>query len=137
MGVLELTNFLTSSITDGIAEGSPGPFDNIIPSGFQSNISSDEEFTELTDFLGGASVAGGKMKDDVQWNGSNSSGFTGLPGGYRSSGGLQKGGFNGYWWTASESGSYSWVRTLSIYYDNVYRYDGNRFVGRSARCVRD
>ena len=60
--------------------------EGICPSGW--HIPSDEEFTQLTDFLGGESVAGGKMKDDVQWNGSNSSGWTGLPGGYRYSGGF-------------------------------------------------
>ena len=44
-----------------------------------------------------------KMKDDVQWNGSNSSGFTGLPGGYRDSGGFYFDGNDGGWWSASES----------------------------------
>ncbi len=85
--------------------------EGICPSGW--HIPSDEEFTQLTDFLGGESVAGGKMKDDVQWNGSNSSGWTGLPGGYRYSGGFDSNGDCGYWWSASESGSYSWVRLLS------------------------
>ncbi len=33
----------------------------ICPSGW--HIPSDGEFTELTDFLGGESVAGGKMKE--------------------------------------------------------------------------
>ena len=109
--------------------------EGICPSGW--HIPSDEEFTELTDFLGGESVAGGKMKDDIQWNGSNSSGWSGLPGGYRYSGGFGNDGYYGEWWSASESGSGSWVRELHDYYDGVIRDYYLRNVGFSARCVRD
>jgi len=112
---------------------------DICPSGWHSP--SDEEFTELTDFLGGESVAGGKMKSHFAWyndgNGTNSSVFTGLPGGYRSSGGFYSGGFSGLWWSASESGSYSWSRELNYYVDDVYRNGSLRYSGFSARCVRD
>lgn len=51
---------------------------------------SDEEWTTLTTYLGGEDIAGGKMKETgtTNWNSpnldaTNSSGFTGLPGGYR------------------------------------------------------
>ena len=109
--------------------------EGICPSGW--HIPSDEEFTQLTDFLGGGSVAGGKMKDDVQWNGSNSSGFTGLPGGDRYSGGFSGSGYYGHWWSASESGSYSWVRILDYSHGVVVRDFNYRDYGFSARCVRD
>jgi uncharacterized protein (TIGR02145 family) len=109
--------------------------EGICPSGW--HIPSDGEFTELTDFLGGESVAGYAMKDDVLWNGSNLSGFSGLPGGYRYSGGFNLNGNYGSWWSASESGSYSWNRALVINNDFVYRDNGNRYNGSSARCVRD
>ncbi|MEZ7836496.1 MAG: fibrobacter succinogenes major paralogous domain-containing protein [Flavobacteriales bacterium] len=109
--------------------------EGICPSGW--HIPSDGEFTQLTDFLGGESVAGGKMKDDVQWDGSNSSGWTGLPGGYRYSDGFNVSGHGGHWWSASESGSYSWKRRLLSDYVNVFRNDGSRYYGFSARCVRD
>ena len=91
----------------------------LCPSGW--HVPSDSEFTELTDLLGGESVAGNSMKDDVQWNGSNSSGWTGLPGGFRYSGGFTSSGNYGYWWSASESGSSSWNRSLDHYYDTVLR----------------
>ena len=49
--------------------------------------------------LGGESVAGHAMKSTSGWNsgsnGSNSSGFTGLPGGYRYSGGFYSDGYDG------------------------------------------
>ena len=109
--------------------------EGICPSGW--HIPSDGEFTELTDFLGGESIAGGKMKDDVLWNGTNSSGFSGLPGGFRHSGGLYGIGSHGYWWSASEFGSSPIVRFLFVDYVNVTQdyYDRDR--GFSARCVRD
>jgi uncharacterized protein (TIGR02145 family) len=84
---------------------------------------------------------GYQMKSTSGWNSggnsSNSSGFTGLPGGYRYSGGFDVSGNAGYWWSASESGSNSWSRRLSFNYDNVYRYYDNRQYDFSARCVRD
>ena len=56
----------------------------ICPNGW--HIPTEEEWTTLTDFLGGISVAGGKMKSTSGWNdngnGSNNSGFTALPAGY-------------------------------------------------------
>ncbi|HIN41218.1 MAG TPA: hypothetical protein EYM86_02045 [Flavobacteriales bacterium] len=84
---------------------------------------------------------GSQMKSTSGWvdngNGSNSSGFTGLPGGYRSSGGFNNDGNNGSWWSASESGSNSWYRVLSAYYGSVDRDYNFRNYGFSARCVRD
>jgi uncharacterized protein (TIGR02145 family) len=109
--------------------------EGICPSGW--HIPTDGEFTDLTDFLGGESVAGAKMKDNMQWNGTNSSGFTGLPGGFRYSGGFYFDGNYGYWWSASESGSNSWNRKLYYNYDSVGRLYDYRDFGFSARCVRD
>ena len=108
--------------------------EGICPGGW--HIPTDEEFTQLTDFLGGESVAGVVMKDNIQWNGTNSSGWSGLPGGYRYSGGFGNGGGYGYWWSASESGSSSWRRRLDSD-GNVNRDDSSRIAGFSARCVRD
>jgi uncharacterized protein (TIGR02145 family) len=113
--------------------------EGICPSGW--HIPSDEEFTQLTDFLGGESVAGYAMKSTSGWNsgdnGSNSSGWTGLPGGYRYSGGFNINGYGGYWWSASESGSSSWCRVLFNDGDDVTRFSDYRYDGFSARCVRD
>ena len=58
------------------------------PTGY--HVPYDSEWTTLTTFLGGLAVAGGKMKETgtAHWNSPNysaniSSGFTGLPGGWR------------------------------------------------------
>ena len=91
-----------------------------------------EEYTVLTDYLGGTSVAGGKMKETGldHWNSpntgaTNESGFTGLPAGYRSStnGAYGNMGNYGYFWSSSESSSSNaWSRRLYSNYSYVYRY---------------
>ena len=62
----------------------------LAPEGY--HVPSDKEWTVLIDYLGGEEVAGEKMKSTSGWeengNGSNSSGFTALPGGYRYETGL-------------------------------------------------
>jgi len=64
----------------------------LCPSGW--HVPSDSEWTYLSSYLGGQSVAGGKMKSTgtTYWNSqssgtTNSSGFSALPGGYRDSNG--------------------------------------------------
>jgi uncharacterized protein (TIGR02145 family) len=123
---------------------------DICPSGWR--IPTDFEWGTMEMALGmGASDATGygyrgsdqgyQMKSTSGWNsgsnGSNSSGFTGLPGGIRDSGGFTKAGLNGYWWSASESGSLSWLRVLLNGSGFVNRDNYYRNYGFSARCVRD
>jgi uncharacterized protein (TIGR02145 family) len=72
-------------------------------------------------------------------NGSNSSGFSGLPGGYRSryDGLFYTIGKNGYWWSSSEDNKYeSWFLNLYGAYDFVVRAYGKES-GCSVRCVKD
>jgi len=95
--------------------------------------------SEAADF-GWRGDEGYQMKSSSGWNysgnGSNSSGFNGWPGGYRSSF-FSIVGNVGSWWSASESGSVSWRRLLDSFNDDVYRDNSNRSFGFSARCVRD
>jgi uncharacterized protein (TIGR02145 family) len=120
----------------------------LCPTGW--HVPSDGEWTTLTDFLGGESVAGGVMKSTATqptWGGwntpntgaTNSSGFTGLPGGSRDSGG----GFGslgnfGFWWSSSVAGSGdAWNRLL--FYGNAYanRDDVGHRNGCSVRCLKN
>jgi uncharacterized protein (TIGR02145 family) len=122
--------------------------EGICPSGW--HIPSDGEWQTMEMSLGMSESAqtgwrgspvGDYMKSTSGWNsggnGSNSSGFTGLPGGYRYSGGFGYNGNGGYWWSASESGSSSWERKLDYSLDDVSRDGSSRLNGFSARCVRD
>ena len=111
------------------------------------HVPSDDEYTVLTDYLGGTSVAGGKMKEAgyEHWNSpntgaTNESGFTGLPAGFRngSNGTYNYMGNDGYFWSLSEaSGSGAWIRLLSHNSSTVYRSQGPKLNGYSIRCLGD
>ena len=113
----------------------------LCPSGW--HVPTDEEWTMLTDHLGGESVAGSQMKTTYGWlgvdgNGTNSSGFSGLPGGFRASEGFYYAGSRADWWTSSPNGSDAVYRFLHYNYELIYRYRyGNPQNGLSVRCVRD
>jgi uncharacterized protein (TIGR02145 family) len=87
---------------------------------------------------------GGALKATTNWaspnsGATNSSGFTGFPGGSRDYDGSYGGvGGYGYWWSSTEYGSGSaWYRRL-LYGDSlVLRYNLNKPHGFSVRCVRD
>jgi len=114
------------------------------PSGW--HLPSDAEWTTLTTYLGGESVAGGKMKEagTAHWNSpntgaTNESGFTALPGGYRSSiGRFSYIGIYGLWWSSTENHTAdAWSRFLTYARSNVGRSYYNKENGFSVRCLRD
>ena len=117
---------------------------NACPSGW--HLPTDDEWTVLTDFLGGEPVAGGKMKETgtTHWNSpntgaTNSSGFTGLPGGNRTPNGWS--GFlgdYGRWWSSTEDSGYNgWARNLNYSYVHVWRFGSLKASGYSVRCLKD
>ena len=106
------------------------------------HVPTDAELTMLTDHFGGESVAGGHMKTTYGWinagNATNSSGFSGLPGGIRYDDGYFDGaGYLGYWWSSSPLGDYAWGRALFDTNEDVYRIFNDLRFGFSVRCVRD
>ncbi len=116
----------------------------LCPAGW--HVPSDSEWTILTDYLGGESVAGGKMKSigTAYWNdpntgATNESGFSVLPGGYRN----LDGSFGGirnytYFWSATERAYYvAWLRNLFFNLGIVGRDSGSKQLGISVRCLRD
>ena len=117
---------------------------NVCPVGW--HIPNDNEFSVLIDYLGGASLAGGKLKESglLHWktpnyDASNSSLFTALPSGMIDT----NGGFSyineyGYFWSISEASNGSaWRRNLNFEngYSHSYSYD--KSVGFSVRCLKD
>ena len=86
---------------------------------------------------------GAQMKTDYGWsgggNGTDSSGFSGLPGGYRvySNGNFDYAGDGGSWWSSSPNESDAWCRGINIGTSYVYRANLNQRNGYSVRCVRD
>jgi uncharacterized protein (TIGR02145 family) len=116
----------------------------LAPEGWK--IPSDEDWGRLTDFLGGESVAGKKMKSTDFWadndgesgNGTNESGFSGLPGGNRSyDGTFYDVGKDGTWWSSTEDGTdYVWRRFLSYNDGYISRLNYDKEEGLSVRCLR-
>jgi uncharacterized protein (TIGR02145 family) len=84
------------------------------------------------------------MKSTTGWNSpntgaTNSSGFTGLSGGIRDSGGgFYALGYGGYWWSSSDAGSGgAWNRGLYYNLASAYRIKYDHRIGFSVRCARD
>ena len=115
---------------------------NVCPTGW--HVPTDAEWTVLTDFLGGGSISGGKMKEvgTSSWQSPNTdftniSGFTGLPGGLRSDNGdYREIGNFGLWWCSTERsiiGAYN--RILSV--NELGRASYSKGTGLSVRCFKD
>ena len=108
------------------------------------HVPTDQEWTVLSTFLGGADVAGKKMKSSSGWlkngNGTNSSGFSGLPGSCRCPIGYS---FNDDfvdWWSSSDrygdESNANFVQ-LTSYNSFLSRIYTAKYDGFSVRCVKD
>jgi uncharacterized protein (TIGR02145 family) len=116
----------------------------LCPTGW--HVPSDGEWTILRDYLGGESVAGGKMKEagTTHWQSpntgaTNESGFSALPGGFRfADGSFYNVGGTGYWWSSTEFESY-WAKHpyLLSNYSGMFQSGYFKNIGLSVRCVRD
>ena len=127
----------------------------LCPTGW--HVPSDAEWNELVKFLDpGAdtsfsTIAGGMLKatgtlqagtglwETPNTDATNSSGFSGLPGGRRNDGGTYYGvGVDGSWWSSTQSSAAgAWYRYLYRNDGNVYRSNSYMRNGFSVRCVRD
>jgi len=106
----------------------------LAPEGF--HVPTDEEWKELTTF--GGSDAGKKMKTE-EWGGTNESGFSGLPGGFRSGrdGDFSSEGYSGHWWSSSAyDTSNAWYSYLYSGRDYVYLFNYDLRNGFSVRCLK-
>lgn len=110
----------------------------LAPEGY--HIPNDNEWTILENSFHGN--AGKKMKSTSGWdeagNGTNSKGFSCMPGGMCLSSGFYGLGVRGNWWSSSESDTKSaWARSLNYDSDKVNRHDQSKEIGYSVRCLRD
>jgi uncharacterized protein (TIGR02145 family) len=124
---------------------------NVCPTGW--HVPTNAEWTTLVNFLGGDSVAGGKLKETgtTHWKSpntgaTNESGFTALPGGLRFDNGIFEGGGNyagdnhhgGSLWSSSENNINAWswgmvYDTSEIFSEDIY----SKSSGFSVRCLKD
>lgn len=107
------------------------------------HVPTDTEWTTLITFLGGTSVAGGKMKEvgTAHWNSPNTAAvntslFTALPGGARGSSYNGIGNF-GNWWSSTENGGNAWNYLVSYNTGSSYRFSNSKFGGLSVRLIKD
>jgi uncharacterized protein (TIGR02145 family) len=113
----------------------------LAPEGWR--VAEDEDWSQLEKFLGGNIGAAVVLKNESGWfqggNGSNSKGFSALPGGMR----LSLGMFSdveriGSWWTATEENEdRAWERSMGYGNKDVYRSYGYKGAGYSVRCVKE
>jgi uncharacterized protein (TIGR02145 family) len=114
----------------------------LAPTGW--HVPTDSEWSILTTYLGGETVAGGKLKeaDTAHWHSPNTgaineTGFSALPGGSRTAG-YSAGGLVGDWWSSTPGGaSNSWFRSMSYNSAGVTHIARPWFYGFSVRCVKD
>lgn len=118
---------------------------NIAPEGW--HIPTDEEWKILINYLGGFSVAGGKMKElgTIHWlspntGATNSSGFTAIPAGSR---GVSTGEFgwiglgNDYWSSTSNTNTHAWAYYVGNNTSGCLRLSHNKGNGFAIRCIKD
>jgi uncharacterized protein (TIGR02145 family) len=117
---------------------------NLAPSGW--HIPSETEWVTLFNYLGGESVAAGKLKESgvTRWQSPNTGatnlvGFTALPSGGCDQNGIYYGlGTNGNWWTSTTDNA-STVKIIDMgnNYVNIIRHSYPYRYGMSVRCVKD
>ena len=116
----------------------------LAPTGW--HVATDAEWTTLITYLGGESIAGGKLKETgtIHWNSPNEgaineSGFTALPGGYRTGDGIfyEKGNYGSWWFSTEYSSSDAFGIDLFYNYSYVSVYVIEKKCGFSVRCIKD
>lgn len=126
---------------------------NICPTGW--HVPTDAEFRNLEMALGMSQAVaetrewrgtdqGEQMKSTEGWlndgNGTNSSGFSAVPGGYRiyDTGAFQNVGNIAYFWSVTEdTPERAMIRQLDNTHDNVWRSNAMKQAGKSIRCVKN
>jgi uncharacterized protein (TIGR02145 family) len=108
------------------------------------HVPTDEEWTELIEFLGGETIAGGKMKLNKMWeipnvNATNQSGLSTIPAGIINNNGIffYLGKYTSFWSSTEKSNIEAWSRGLDYRDADVdigYDFKTN---GLSVRCVKN
>ncbi len=116
----------------------------LCPAGW--HVPSDSEWDLLAAYLGGADVAGGRMKESgtSRWvrpntGASNMSNFNALPGGLRYyDGNFRDLGFGAYWWSSTQlNPERAFFRFVFHEESTIFRFDNLKRIGFSVRCLKD
>jgi uncharacterized protein (TIGR02145 family) len=124
----------------------------LCPTGW--HVPTDDEFKTLELFLGmpqdqvdlwdwRGTDQGTQIKSTTGWNeggnGSNSSGFSGLAGGYRygATGAFNAVGILTYWWSSEHNADQARYRRLDATDNRIYRSVTSKRGGKYVRCMKD
>ena len=113
---------------------------NLAPTGW--HVATDAEWTTLVTYLGGSTVAGGKLKEMglTHWTNpntgaTNSVGFTSVPSGFRdNTGPFSALGDRAYYWTSDSS---AWFYFMTNNASSCSRFAFTKEFGYSVRLVKD
>jgi uncharacterized protein (TIGR02145 family) len=108
------------------------------------HLPSKNEWREMV-ATAGSLTGGTKLKSESGWkddgSGTDTYGFSALPGGRRGSDGrFRSAGKYGYWWTAAKhSGGVgnAYYRSIDCNYSNVYEDYRDKSIGYSVRCIKE
>jgi uncharacterized protein (TIGR02145 family) len=108
------------------------------------HLPNNAEWTTLTDFVGGSSTAGTKLKAKSGWsgngNGTDDYGFSALPGGDGGTGTyFHPAGYGGSWWSATEGNASNAYNRYTGYLDADISTasDDDKTELYSVRCLKD
>jgi uncharacterized protein (TIGR02145 family) len=118
----------------------------LCPTGWK--VPSDQDLCTLEALLGmtdpcmtenwRGSNQGTRMKDDVNWNGTNETGFSMLGSGNRNGNGTFGNiNSNGYIWTSTQEGNDAWYRAFGGNRASIQRQKFAKSIGFSVRCVKE
>ncbi|MCP4177186.1 MAG: PKD domain-containing protein [bacterium] len=122
----------------------PSGRQGICPTGW--HLPSAAEWIQLTNFLGGSSIAGGKLKETglehwtiINTGATNEAGFTALPGGDRYDNNFVALGVTGNWWVSDELNTTRGKRIVIARNETSISTNSNdtKSLGLSVRCVKD
>ncbi len=139
-----LYNWTAAMDETSSSSSNPSSVQGVCPDGW--HLPSDAEWTELSNYLGGDDVTGGKLKatGTTNWitpntGATNETGFTALPGGYRDyNGWFDDIGTHGIWWSTTQNdNSRAWSRFLHHNYNSLLRDSYDKSRGQSVRCIKD
>jgi uncharacterized protein (TIGR02145 family) len=112
----------------------------LAPAGW--TMPSDADWTKLTYYSGGQGAAGERMKSTAGWsegnNGTNETGFIGLPAGYRVENGIFLNlGSIGIWWSSTESKSLTAIDHYLSMNSSLGKSSSPKQRGESVRCLKN
>ncbi|MBW6481356.1 MAG: hypothetical protein K0B37_18170 [Bacteroidales bacterium] len=144
-----LYNWPAAMAGSASSNANPSGVQGVCPTGW--HLPSHAEWTQLTDYLGGLDVAGGKMKatgtieagtglwHEPNTGATNETGFTILPGGWRhpSPSFLSVGEVGGWFSASTDPTNHAYIRSVYNISGGVDSYPAFKELGFSIRCLKD